>query len=250
MRANRAATLLITGTLALAITACGQSEPGPTPPAGVDLDAADASAGNGLWLRSGQQVTTIVADAVRSAGPVHVSGSITETVQDTPESEPRAGRTLKIEFRGTATAYAATLVAGDVRLEAVVTGDRSRVRGNAAFARDHPGYAADAVVCTTGTDAVLSEWDPLLDPASLVTVLLSGAGVSADPPEDGDETLDVVTGEEGAVVGVLTVERSGPPLPRRYTAGDASGDGELTFEAWGEPVDLEEASAKLPCPTG
>lgn len=252
MTRTTAVSVVVGATLLL--TACAAPADPPAPPAGVDLSTADAADGNGLWLRTGSQVTTIIAEAARAGGPVHVSGSITETVQPDPEAEPDAGpepgRTLSLDFRGTAAAYAVTVIAGDVRITAVAWPEGSRVRGNAAFARENPGRDADAVVCSDGLDPVLVDLAPLLDPAELITALLGGSGVGANPPVGDADVLEVVTGEEGTVVGALTVERVGPPLPRSFVAADASGEGALTFAEWGTAVDLDAAAAELPCADG
>jgi len=237
----------ILGTLAL-LTGCGSPAAAPTPPAGVVLTDADPADGNGLWLQDGAEATAIVTSAVRAAGPVHVTGALTETVQPDPRAEPHAGRSVTIDFRGTAAAYSATLTAGDVQVQAVVSPDGSRVRGNAGFARENPGREIDQVVCTTGLDPILVGWAPVLDPAELISALLSAAGVSADPPVGDTDTIEVVVGEEGSVVGVLSVERFGAPLPRGFVAADGSGEGTLTFAEWGQPVDLPAAAADLPCP--
>ncbi len=244
----RRALLAGLAALALVLTGCAADVEPPPPPAGVDLSSADPADGNGLWLRSGAEVTAIIAEAIRAGGPVHVRGSITETIQPDPESDPEPGRTIVLDFHGTATAYAATVAAGDVAIDVMVSAGGTRLRGNAAFARAHPGRDAGTVVCTTGLDGALADWAPLLDPAALVSTLLAGAGVGATtPPPEGD-TLDVVAGEAGAVVGVLVVERFGAPLPRSFIAADGSGDAELTFADWGAAVDLDAAAEKLPCP--
>lgn len=242
--------IIAIGALALAVTLAGCSAPAdpPPPPAGIDLRGAEGSDGNGLWLRSGSAVTDIIAQAVRAGGPVHITGEIIETVQPDPEAEPEPGRTLTIDFRGTASGYAATVGAGDVRLRAVVSAEGSRVRGNAAFAREYPGRENGAVLCTTGVDPALVDFAPLLEPAALVSTLLGTGGVGANPPVDDADVIEVVAGEEGSVVGVLAVERFGPPLPRSFVAADASGEGQLVFEDWGGSVDLDEAAAELPCP--
>lgn len=244
---RRTATVLGVLVLAASFSACGAPADLPPSPTGIDLRGADAREGNGLWLRTGTDVVDIVAQAVRAGGPVQITGEITETIQPDPDAEPRPGRTITLEFRGTAAAYAARVQAGDVRVDALVSAEGSRVKGNAAFARQYPGREAGAVVCTSGLDPVLLDFAPLLEPAGLVDALLGSGGVGANPPVGDAETLDVVTGEEGSVVGVLTVERFGAPLPRSFVAADASGEGEVRFSGWGEPVDLEAATAELPC---
>jgi hypothetical protein len=247
MTRGRSAVAVLLGS-ALLLTGCGKPADPPPPPAGVDLSTANAADGNGLWLRSGADVTAIVSEAVRAGGPVHISGELTETVQPDPEAEPEPGRSISIDFRGTAASYVATVVAGDVRIDAVVSAEGSRVRGNAAFAREYEGRDADAVVCSDGLDPVLADFAPLLDPSDLVTALLGTGGVGASPPVGDAETIEVVTGEEGSVVGVLTVQRYGAPLPASFVAADASGEGELAFAGWGEEVDVAAATADLACP--
>lgn len=245
MRRRVLAGLAVT---ALLLTGCAAEVEPPTPPAGIDLSTAEPADGNGLWLRTGTTVTAIVADAMRAGGPVHLTGTITEMVQPDPDADPRRGRTIRLDFHGTSAAYTATVSAGDVGMEVVVSTDGTRLRGNAGFARENPGRQAGTVVCTTGVDGALADWAPLLDPAALVTALLPGEGVGATEPAGDGETLEVVAGEEGAVAGVLVVERYGPPLPRSFVAADASGDSELAFTGWGEAVDLDAAAQKLPCP--
>lgn len=219
----------------------------PTPPAGVPLADAEAADGNGLWLRSGGELASIVSEAVRAAGPVHVTGTVTETVQPDPAAEPVPGRSIAIDFRGTASAFAAVLSAGDATVEIVASPEGTRWRGNAAFVRDRPGGEEGRVVCADGHDTMLADWAPLLDPAELVGALLGAAHAAAPPPAAPGDTLDVVIGEEGAVVGVLTVDRHGAPLPRTFVAADAGGEATLEFTAWGEPVDIDGAAAALTC---
>lgn len=249
MRRRPALVLAALLAVAMPLSACSRPADPPPTPSGIDLRSADPADGNGLWLRSGADVTAIVAQAVRAGGPVHITGQITEIVQPDPDADPRRGRTLSLDFHGTASTYTATITAGDVRVAALVTAEGSRVRGNAGFARAFEGRAADEVVCSSGLDPALVDFAPLLDPAALVTTLLGSGGVGANPPVGDDvDTLDVVTGEEGSVVGVLTVERYGPPLPRSFVAADASGEGALTFADWGSELDVDAAEKTLACP--
>ena len=48
-------------------------------------------------------------------------------------------------------------------------------------------------------------------------------------------------------MGVLRVERYGPPLPLSLSIAELEGDTELAFTAWGDAVDLDAAAAGLPC---
>lgn len=236
----------------LALAGCSAEADPPPPPAGLDLSTADPADGNGLWLRPGPQTAAIIADAMRVAGPVRVAGTITETLAPDPDdsrSLPRAGRTITLDFAGTATTYAATVTAGDIRFEVVVDGDGTRLRGDDGFARAFPGHVTDTVSCTAGADAVLAEWSPLLDPAALVESLLLSSDVAATAPDGEDDMLEVTIGQEGAVLGVLSVGRFGPPLPRSFVGADLSGEAALTFTDWGVAVDLTAAAASLPCPT-
>lgn len=221
----------------------------PTVPPGIDLEGFDGAQGNGLWLLPGGELAAEIVDAVRDAGPVHVSGSFTELRQPDPTVEAVRGRSVTLDYRGRADAFAATVVAGDLEARVLVEAGTSRVRGNAALASALGTPAlADAVVCSVGADPAIDRWAPLLAPVDLVETLLGSTELSVAPPVGDGDTLDVVLGTDEAPLGVLTVERFGPPLPRSFTAADASGDGVFQFAEWGTAPDLAAAAAELPCP--
>ncbi|MEL5991210.1 hypothetical protein ACOKGD_01245 [Microbacterium phosphatis] len=239
MRRLAAVTGIVALTLALGSCTSRSSGPDqepPTTPAADPSQWGPDSRGNGLWLLTGPPVIDEIVEAVREAGPVTYRGSFTEMV--TPEdadTEPYTGRTLKVEYRGEYGAMAAGITAGDMHVDLVMADGRVYARGNAAYA-ERTGVAEfrTGFVCTTSADAILSEWEPLLDPAALVEALLSGAeeiGV-AEPAPDAS-TTEVVIGGSETPFGRLTIAAAGAPLPAHFVAGDASGDGDFTFADWG-----------------
>ncbi|QEO15122.1 hypothetical protein FLP10_12395 [Agromyces intestinalis] len=249
MRRGRFPGALAAVALAALLSGCSGAQPAPIPPAGVDLKGFDGASGNGLWLGSSDAIRAELLGAVRDAGPVHVTGAMTELVTpDEPTEDAYRGRTLSIDYRGRAGAFDARVRAGDQQVRVVASDGEARIRGDAdwAAATGAP-ETADAVVCTVGAGPLLERLAPLLAPADLVAALLDGQSLSvAEPAGDGD-TLQVVVGTEDAALGVLVVERFGAPLPRTFTAADGSGDGSFAFEGWGESPDLEASLAELPC---
>jgi len=234
------ALLVVAGTLSL--TACAGSAAAPSPPPGIDLDAFDPATtpGNGLWLLSGEAAAGEVIDAVRAAGSVRYSGSFTELTPGTPETEPEPGRSLAVEYTGRPGAATARVTAGDLEFEVVLVDGRTYVRGNAAYAeRTGLEEVGRGFVCSVGEENILDEWSPLLRPTDLVASLLESSGsLTIEEPEGDATTVSVIVGASDAPVGTMKVERSGPPLPAAFTAGDGSGDGEFSFTAWNEPVEI------------
>ncbi|WP_394552994.1 hypothetical protein ACDF64_01385 [Agromyces sp. MMS24-JH15] len=241
---------------AAGLSGCAAATAAPSPPAGVDLEGFEGADGNGLWLVQGEDLAAEVLDAVRHAGPVHVAGAMTETVA--PEDslgEPTRGRTLALDYRGRADAFDAQVTAGDLQVRIVASAGGIRLQGDAAAVAAGSDPSLDAasgssVICTVGSDPVLARWDPLLSPVDLLAALLGGGTLSvAEPAGDGD-TLDVVVAGDDGPLGVLVVERFGPPLPRSFTAADGTGDGSFAFDSWGAAPDLAAAVESIPCPAG
>lgn len=231
------------------LAGCASAPPLPSAPPAIDLENFDGESGNGLWLLGATDAQREILDAVRAGGPVHVSGSFTELVQPDPESEPVRGRTMTVDFRGREDAFVATVVAGAAQVEVLVDAGATRVRGNAAYAESVAApELADRVTCTVGSDPTLERWAPMLSPTALVETLLSNVALGVAPPAGDGDALEVVVGTEGSPLGILMVERFGPPLPRTFTAADASGDGSFAFAEWGAAPDLDAAAAALPCP--
>lgn len=238
---------------AILLSGCGAPAADPPPGPGVDVGAYDPAQGNGLWLTTGAETVDLIVDAVDRGGPVRITGDFAELVQPDPNVDPVRGRAMTLEYRGDPTAFVARITAGDLDVEILVSEGVARVKGNAAYAaaQDAP-EAAGEVVCTVGSDAVLAEWAPILDPSTLVRALIGSGAAHAQSPldasDDPEATLDVIVGTEQAPAGVLTVGRFGPPLPQSFTAADTGGDGAFAFSEWGEPVDLAAAAESLPCP--
>lgn len=244
-RLGLAGVLLTVGLLG----GCASAPPLPSAPPGMDLETFDGESGNGLWLLGADAAQREILDAVRAGGPVHVSGSFTELVQPDPESEPVRGRTMTVDFRGREDAFIATVATGAAQVEIVVDAGSTRVRGNAAYAESVAApELAGQVTCTVGSDPTLERFAPMLSPTALVETLLENVAIGVAPPEGDGDALEVVVGTEGSPLGVLTVERFGSPLPRSFTAADASGDGTFAFSEWGTAPDLDAAAAALPCP--
>ncbi|GAA1844439.1 hypothetical protein GCM10009750_33460 [Agromyces salentinus] len=238
------------GISASLLAGCAQAPPPPEPPAGVDLESYDQADGNGLWLVSGEDIADEVLAAVRAAGPVHAAGSFTETTRPDPEADLVRGRELSVDYRGRPGSFDARLRSGSSSARIVVDDGVAHVLGNAAYAETIGApETAGEVVCTVGAEPVLDRWAPMLDPADLVSAMLTSAPLAVGDPVGDAEVLEIVIGE-GATVGVLTVERYGPPLPRTYIAADESGDASFTFAEWGAEVDIAAAAQDLACPEG
>jgi len=231
------------------LAGCSSAPPAPSAPPGIDLEHFDGADGNGLWLLGGDAAEREILDAIRAGGPVHMTGSFTELVQPDPESDPVRGRSISVDVRGRPDAFTASVAAGDLAMSMLVADGTTRVRGNAAYAASLGApELADAVTCTVGEDPALERWAPMLSPIELVGAVLAGAELGVAPPAGESDTLEVVVGTEGSPLGVLTVERFGPPLPRTFTAADVTGDGAFSFAEWGTAPDLDAAAAALPCP--
>ncbi|MCD5346217.1 hypothetical protein [Agromyces sp. S2-1-8] len=239
----RAAGLAGAAACAIVLAGCtgAPAAPPPTPTHLLAPPDGERIAGNGLWLLAGPDATHEIAEAISGAGAVQYHGSYTELTSPSDGSEPRAGRGLAVDYRGRAGEYAAKITAGDERVEVVAVDGRTYVRGNEAYASAHGiPDAADGFVCATGDDSLVAEWAPLLEPGDLVESLLaSSESVSVEPPLGDADLIDVIVGQTGAPVGVLTVARSGAPLPREFRAADGTGDGTFAFEGWGEPIEIE-----------
>lgn len=240
MRMRHPVVSALVAVAVLPLTACAATSTAPAPPAGIDLEAFDPAevTGNGLWLLSADAAAREVTDAVHAAGSVRYSGSFTELTAGASDTGPAPGRSLAIDYTGRPGAATAKVTAGDLEFEVVLVDGRTYVRGNAAYAeRTGPAAVEQGFVCSTGEETFLDEWSPLLRPADLVASLLeSSESLTVEPPEDDEATVSVIVGASEAPVGALTVERTGPPLPVAFTAGDGSGDGEFSFTGWGDPV--------------
>jgi len=237
---RRLLSLALAGVAGVVLAGCsapsGEAPPTPTQfPA--DAIGEEPIAGNGLWLVSGDDAASEIVDAAAAAGPVTYSGSFTELTPAAAGAEPAPGRSLSVRFSGRVDQYTASIDAGALSLEIVTIDGRSYLRGNAAYAaRAGIPELEHGFVCTAG-DSLLEEWEPFLKPRDLVDELLDASGtVTVQAPQGDVETLDVVVGTAEAPAGVMTVQRTGPPLPAGFTAGDATGTGSFAFTAWGEPV--------------
>lgn len=243
-------TWLVAALSTTVLVGCAQAPPAPEPPADVDLEAFDHADGNGLWLVAGDDIADEVLAAVRAAGPVHAAGTFTETTRPDPEADLVRGRELAVDYRGRGGAFDARLRAGSSSARIVVDGGTAHVLGNEAYAESIGApETAGAVVCTVGAEPVVDRWAPMLDPVDLVSTMLTSAPLAVGDPVGDADVLEIVIGE-GTTLGVLTVERFGPPLPRTYTAADESGDATFTFADWGVDADVSAAAADLPCPEG
>ncbi|WP_127794271.1 hypothetical protein [Agromyces sp. LHK192] len=244
-RPSAVAVAVAIGTVALSVlTGCTGDTPEPPPtPTAVDLEHLPddlADYGNGLWLLTGAEAADEVVAAVRAAGAVRYSGRFTELTEPAPDVEPVTGRSLGVDFAGTPSGYTATLFTDELRAEIIAVDGLTYLRGNDAYAaRAGLPELAAGYVCTTGDDDLVDEWAPLLRPADLVGSLLGASdSIAVGEPRGDDATLEIVVGAGEAPAGILRVQRSGPPLPATFTAGDASGDGTFTFESWGQPFDV------------
>lgn len=228
------------------LTACSTAAELPAPPPGIDAASFDGASGNGLWLAPPSEIASIIVQSVHDAGPVSMQGTVHEFVF-TEEGETLPARMLTIDYAGRPSGYRATFLAGGLEAQLLVDGGSTRVRGNAAYAASNGRPELTSVQCTVGTDPAAAQWAPFTEPATVLDAVLSGAQLSVAAPEDDDDSLAVQIGSSEAMVGVLTVERYGPPLPRSLSIAELEGDTELAFTAWGEPADLDAAAAALPC---
>jgi hypothetical protein len=243
MRMRHPAVMALIAVGVLPLAGCAAAATPPSPPPGIDLEAYDPAAvpGNGLWLLGSAAAAEEVVAAVGAAGSVHYTGAFTELTPATPEAEPAPGRSLTVDFTGRPGAARAAITASDLVFEVVLVDGRSYVRGNTAYAA-HVGIAevGNGFVCTVGEAAFLDEWAPLLRPADLVSSLLGASeSMAVEVPSGEETTVSVVIGSAEGPIGTMTVQRTGPPLPVAFTAGDASGDGDFAFTAWGEPVEVQ-----------
>ncbi|MDQ0893269.1 hypothetical protein [Agromyces ramosus] len=235
--------LALLALVGVALTACsGQPADAPPTPSHLALDRLgdEPASGNGLWLLGGGDAADEIERAVGDAGTVTYSGEFTELTPGTAGAEPSPGRTLRVEYTGRPDHYAATIETGALRAEVVAVDGRTYLRGNAAYAA-HTGIAEveQGFVCAVSGGSLVEEWAPFLHPRELVADLLeASATLTVQPPQGDAQTLDVVVGSADAPAGVMTVQRTGPPLPGAFTAGDSTGSGSFTFSAWGEQPDV------------
>lgn len=232
-----AAILLAVGALALTGCTAAPDHDEPAAPS-FDIDRYDPEhPGNGLWLVPADEVIAQVTHAVRESPSVRYNGTVTELI--TPaEGDPHPGRTITVEYEGSADARRATLRADDVRAEVVTVDGDTYVRGNGAYAAQiGTPEVTSGWVCVRSAEALLADWTPLLDPADLVESLLTGAESIAvmEPPADAERTT-IYLGTGDSPQGKLTVSAVGAPLPHDFVAGDVSGDGRFSFQDWGAEV--------------
>lgn len=236
---------------ALVLTGCtGDRAENDAVEPSIDVDRYDPDhPGNGLWLVPQDELIRQITRAVREAGSVTLEGSVTELV--TPEDgDPHPGRTVSVSYSGSQAALQATLRADDLEARVVTVDGETYVRGNAAYAADvGTPELADGWVCVASPEALLADWDPLLDPAELVEALLVGAeSVAVMEPAADAETTTVYLGSGDAPQGRMTVSAQGAPLPHDFVAGDATGDGSFTFSDWGaDPSVTAPSDVVTPC---
>lgn len=242
-RARLSGSIAAATVLAIALTGCGAPSDFQAEPPAIDMRRYDPDhPGNGLWLLSGDDIIHEVTDAMRDAGDVTYSGSFTELIpQENADAPPQQGRQMSIDFTGGGDGMRASIEAGDISVTIVSAEGKTYVRGNDAYAA-HIGIpeVQQGYVCSLSADALLEEWEPLLDPASLVEELLSASPeISVMEPEYEDETTEVVVGQSESPFGTLTVSAVAAPLPSEFDANDPTGDGSFTFREWGTPVGVQ-----------
>ncbi len=245
-RRVRGVALIVAALTASALlTACSTPPELPAAPEGIDAGSFDGASGNGLWLAPTSEIASIVVQSMHEAGAVSMHGTVHEFIT-TEDGGSLPGRMLTIDYTGRPAGYLAHFISGALETRLLVEDGSTRVWGNDASAASSGRPELTAVQCTVGTDPAVAQWAPFTEPAALLDEVLSGAQLSVAAPDDDDATLAVQIGSSEAMVGVLTVERYGPPLPRSLSIAELGGDTELAFTAWGEPVDLD-ADAVLPC---
>ncbi|MDR7188935.1 hypothetical protein J2Y46_001758 [Microbacterium sp. BE35] len=216
-----ASLLLVTGC------ASAPAEPVPTP-TWVDLTGYDPERdANGLSLLAPADARTqILADAATA------DTSMTATFRDA------SGRVLDVAFTGSAQRFSAEVAVDGGTTSIVVDGARAAVIPSDAIAAD-AGLEAGAVACVAATDALITRWYPLLDPAAFIadaTADASGLGAPAD------DAIELLLGEDGTA-GVLRASTTGPALPFELIRADEAGSVHAVFSGWGdaEPVALPAA---------
>lgn len=233
---------ILAAAIAVLVLAGCTSQPDPElpgPPENVDLSQVDHDdrERNGIWHLSGADALQQVIRAARNGGGATISGTIVEKVVVAEDAPPVPGRTISINVGGTESNYSASVTAGAVAVEIVMTDGAAYVSGNAAYAvATGVAELAGGFVCVTPGDPLLQAWTPLLTPAALLdAVVASGAATAAvTPPTSAEaDTVNIVLDSGGSPLGILTVSAVGAPLPLSFAAGDVSGDGSLSF-SWGE----------------
>ncbi|WP_156761673.1 hypothetical protein [Microbacterium karelineae] len=242
MRGARILAVAVASALALSGCSADREKNDAVPPA-VDVGRLDPEhPGNGIWLIPQDGVISQITRAVREAGAVTYSGTVTELiVPENTREDPTPGRTLEVAYTGSDGQMMAELSADGMTVRIIATERGTYVTGDAAYA-DHIGIGrvASGWVCLPTPGAVLAEWEPLLDPAELVrTLLTSVESVAVMEPAPDAETTSVYLGTGDTPQGEMTISAVGDPLPRDFLAGDLSGDGSFRFGDWGEqpPID-------------
>ena len=218
----RAAGAVVALCLLLAgCTTATAADPVPSP--GVDLSTWDPEADNGLALVPGTTARAAILDAMRTAGPVVMTGTLTDA----------AGVTTHVRVAGDRATYDALIDVGGAQTRIQFVSGDTFVQPSATIAAEY-GLPADTATCVPADAPVLDRWAELLHPASFVARLTADAsGVGA--PHDG--VVDLVLGTE-ATEGALVVAATGAPLPQSLVRADPAGSVILEFADWGVPVDV------------
>ncbi|WP_221584802.1 hypothetical protein [Microbacterium sp. G2-8] len=228
--------------LLLATGCSGDREENDAAPPPVDFERYDPDdRGNGVWLIPPQEAITQITGAVRDAGAVTMSGAVRELVVPEDDGDPSPGRLLSVVYEGSAGEMRAELDADGTTARVIASGGDTYVTGNARYAEQSGIADVDrGWVCVESPEVVLSDWEPLLDPADVVrTLLTSSESVAVMEPEPDAETTTVSIGTGDSPIGEMTIAAADAPLPRAFSAGDASGDGAFRFESWGEQPEIE-----------
>lgn len=233
-----AVALLVAGTLAACggddsssettTSAAGGETTAQTTPAEDTGSDAGSSESNGIEEKSADEILAEATAAAKGASAVHVAGQMEEIELDISlvKGEGATGR----------------ITQGEGTAEIIVVGDEIYLKGDDAF---YQSIGGDAVVRALGDRWLkipaggdgFESFEQITDMEALIDAALRPEGsIEKGEVEDVDGTPAIgLTSSERR--GTLFVATKGEPLPLKIVGeGDR---GEVTFDGWNEPVELE-----------
>lgn len=215
---------------AIALTGCGPALADPAPaPTHLSLDVIDVAGTqrNGVEYLTGADALTVAVRAMRGGGPVVVMGDYERAADD--ENGIPAG-SIRLDFRGTSSAYTATIVADGIA-------HHIRVEGRSAAVLTG---AESEWTCVAADSATIRRWAPLLDPAELAKALLGdGSGLAVSPPRGTPATVELLLGATEGASGAITISAEGAALPSRLVVADGTSLAEFSYSDWGVDAEVE-----------
>ncbi|MDW5597225.1 hypothetical protein VSS74_22955 [Conexibacter stalactiti] len=233
-----AVALLLAGTLAACggddssdsttTSAASGSTTEQTAPAETTETTA-AAEDNGVAELSGEEILAAARDAAKGATAVHVAGVMEEVELDISlvKGEGATGR----------------ITQGGAGAEIIVVGDEIFLKGDERF---YESLGGEAVVRLLGDKWLkvpaggdgFESFEQITDMETLLDEALRPEGGTVEKGEtsdvDGTPAIGLTSGERR---GTLFVATTGEPFPLKIVGeGDR---GEITFDGWNEPVELE-----------